>query len=99
MSDLFVHEGVRDIFPSLTNNFDPGAVLLSFLVFDLQKSPSPVRNQDTFRSFYFSVFSSWSEGIGIPSFVLIGISVLELEASITHNFKFVRFYLYYSTRI
>jgi hypothetical protein len=36
------------------------------------------RTQDIFQSFYLPMFSSWSQGISMPSLVQIGASVLEL---------------------
>jgi hypothetical protein len=62
-----------------TNNFGLGTVLLSCLVSVLQEPPSPGFELGTsFRSFYAPIFSSWSQGISMPSLVQIGLSHLEL---------------------
>jgi hypothetical protein len=66
-----------------TNNFGLAAVLLSYLVSELQETPSPgLELRTLFRSFYPTMFSFWSQGISIPSLVQIGLSFLELEVNI-----------------
>jgi hypothetical protein len=62
-----------------TNNFGLGAVLLSCLVSELQEpSSSGLELRTLFRSSGISIFSSWSQGIIMPSLVQIGVSILQL---------------------
>jgi hypothetical protein len=53
-----------------TNNFGLAAVLLSCIVSELQELPSPgIELRTLFRIFDPTVFSSWSQGISVPSLV------------------------------
>jgi hypothetical protein len=62
-----------------TNNFVLRAVLLSCLVSELQKPPSPgLKPRAVFWSFDHSKIYSWFQGISMPSLVQIGESVLKL---------------------
>jgi hypothetical protein len=97
---IFTGTQAQDIFADLwplfcdllfeTNNFVLGAVPLSCLVSELQKPPSPGLELRTLsRSIYLPAFSSWCQGISMPSLVQIGVCLVELEVSIhTRNFNY-----------
>jgi hypothetical protein len=68
-----------------TNNFGPSAVLVSSLVSELQEPPSLGFELRTLFEFDPAMFSSWPQGISMPSLLQIGVSVFELELNLHTN--------------